>query len=68
MIVIVAALLSGAGRGSSSESQRPVTRIEIAPSGSARATTATKESGSSGGIIPALILLLTVMALAFSAG
>lgn len=65
-IVILFALLSGAGR-SGAESDRPVTRIEVAPTNSARTTTAASEDGM-GSLMPALILLLTVMALMFSVG
>jgi hypothetical protein len=62
-IVILFALFSGMGRGA--ESDRPVTRSEVAPNTAARTTTATSEGGV-GSILPALILLLTVMALMFS--
>ena len=67
LIVMLFALLSGAGRGGA-ESDRPVTRIEVAPTANTRTTTATGESSSVGSIVPALILLLTVMALMFNAG
>lgn len=66
IIVMLFALLSGTGRGRT-EGDRPVTRIEVAPSSGARTTTATNEGGT-GGLIPALILLLTVMALMFNVG
>jgi hypothetical protein len=65
-IVILFALLSGLGRGGA-ESDRPATRIEVVPNSNARTTTATSEGGL-GSIVPALILLLTVMALMFNAG
>ena len=69
LIVMLFALLSGASR-SGAESDRPVTRIEIAPTGSARTTssTSTASEGGMGSIIPALILLLTVLALMYNAG
>jgi hypothetical protein len=64
-IVMLFALLSGSGRGRA-DSDRPVTRIEVTPTSSVRTTTA-KNEGGLGGLIPALILLLTVMALMFNA-
>lgn len=66
LIVMLFALLSGTSR-SRTEGDRPVTRVEVAPSSSARTTTAANEGGL-GGLVPALILLLTVMALMFNAG
>ena len=68
-IVILFALLSGGGRRGT-EGDRPVTRIEVAPSGSARTTSSTPAAseGGMGSVIPALILLLTVMALMFNVG
>jgi hypothetical protein len=63
MIVILVALLSGAGRSGSNEGeQRPVRYIEVAPNAGARSTTATRESSSSS-LVPALVLLLTILAL-----
>jgi hypothetical protein len=62
LIVAMVALLSGAGRSGSSESERPVRYIEVAPSASARSTTATRESGSNS-LIAALVLLATIIAL-----
>jgi hypothetical protein len=62
LIVALVALLSGAPRSGSADGERPVRYIEVAPSASARSTTATRESGSSG-LLPALVLLLTVIAL-----
>jgi hypothetical protein len=62
LIVAMVALLSGAGQGGGGESERPVRYIEVAPSASARSTTATRDSGSSG-LLPALVLLLTIIAL-----
>jgi hypothetical protein len=63
LIVMLFALFSGMGR--SSEGDRPVTRTEVAPSRSAPASAATSDDGL--GLLPALILLLTVMALMFNA-
>jgi hypothetical protein len=60
LIVALVAVLSGAGRGST-ESEKPVRYIEVAPSASARTTSATRDGGSS--LLPALVLLLTVLAL-----
>lgn len=62
LIVAVVALLSGAGRSGSSEGERPVRYIEVAPSASARSTTATRDNGS-GSLIAALVLLMTIVAL-----
>ena len=64
-IVMLFALFSGVGRGGA-ENDRPVTRIEVAPNSNARTSTATRDSGL-GGLVPALILLLTVLALMFNA-
>lgn len=60
LIVALVALLSGAGRGGT-DSEKPVRYIEVAPNASARTTTATRDSGSS--LVPALVLLLTILAL-----
>ena len=62
LIVAMVALLSGAGRTGSSEGERPVRYIEVAPSASARSTTATRDNGS-GSLIAVLVLLLTIIAL-----
>jgi hypothetical protein len=62
LIVAMVALLSGAGRSGGSDNERPVRYIEVAPSASARSTTATRDSGSSS-LIAALVLLLTIIAL-----
>jgi hypothetical protein len=62
LIVAMVALLSGAGRSGNVDGERPVRYIEVAPSASARSTTATRESGS-GSLIAALVLLLTIIAL-----
>ena len=62
LIVAMVALLSGAGRSGSSEGERPVRYIEVAPSASARSTTATRDNGS-GSLIAVLVLFLTIIAL-----
>ncbi len=64
VIVMLFALLSGMGRGGA-ERERPVTRSEVAPSATTRTPAATSDGGI-GGLLPALILLLTVMALMFN--
>jgi hypothetical protein len=66
LIVALVALLSGSGRSGSAENERPVRYIEVAPNASARSTTATRDSGSS--LVPALVLLITILALFLSAG
>jgi hypothetical protein len=60
LIVALVALLSGGSRGSV-ETEKPVRYIEVAPSASARSTSATRDGGS--GLFPALVLLLTILAL-----
>ncbi len=66
LIVAVAAMLTGGSRRTPAGGERPVTRIEVTPSGSARTVTTERES-SSGGVIPVLLVLLSLLALLMTA-
>ncbi len=62
VIVMLVALLSGAGRRDSGRGERPARYVEVAPP---PRSTAVASEGGSGSLVPALVLLLTIVALFF---